>query len=124
MRLATAAVVCLLLTACAGVRQEPGDAAASAVVSSAAAPATNPWSEPARSVLIEHCGQCHLGSLPTANRRAMAIYDLSEPRWDARLRPDNYPGITRRVNRQATAEQRTVVEKYIRCSRDRLCNGS
>jgi len=111
----------MLISACAGVQQEPVAVFAPAETQPASPPAPNPWSEPTRKVLIEHCGACHLGSLPTANRRAMAIYDLSEEKWDARLRRENYPGITRRVNRQATEEQKAVVEKYLRCARDLIC---
>jgi cytochrome c5 len=94
-----------------------------AVVLAPAGPAAapNPWLEPARKVLIEHCGACHLGTLRTANPKALKIYDLSEAVWDARLKPENFPGITRRVERQASEEQKAVVEKYIRCARDRAC---
>ena len=115
---------CIALAACAKIEKEPEPIAAPAAPQPFAQSLPNPWSEPTRKVLIEHCGQCHLGSLPTANRRAMAIYDLSEEIWDARLKRENYPGITRRVNRQATQEQKTVVEKYLRCARDRACEGS
>jgi cytochrome c5 len=117
MRLA-AALALALLCGCAAVRDE-STAVAAAPTPAAAAP--NPWSEPARKVLIEHCGGCHLGTLRTANPRALKIYDLSETVWDARLKPENFPGITRRVERQASDEQKAVVDKYIRCARDRAC---
>ena len=122
MRIAFSAA-CVLISACAGLLQEPAPVMAPAATQPTKPSAPNPWSELTRKVLTEHCGQCHLGSLPTANRRAMAIYDLSEERWDARLKPENYPGLTRRVNRQATEEQKMVVEKYVRCARDRACEG-
>ena len=112
-----------VLAACAGVKREPEARSAVEAPPPVAQSLPNPWSELTRKVLTEHCGQCHLGSLPTANRRAMAIYDLSEERWDTRLKPENYPGLTRRVNRQATEGQKMVVEKYVRCARDRVCEG-
>jgi cytochrome c5 len=113
-----AALALALLCGCAAVRDE-----SAAVVLAPAGPAAapNPWLEPARKVLIEHCGACHLGTLRTANPKALKIYDLSEAVWDARLKPENFPGITRRVERQASEEQKAVVEKYIRCARDRAC---
>ena len=122
MRMAISAA-CILISACAGLQQEPAPVLTRAAAQPAPQPASNPWSEPARKVLIEHCGQCHLGSLPTANRRAMAIYDLAEERWDARLKPENYPGLTRRVDRQGSQQQKATVEKYVRCTRDRICDG-
>ena len=81
----------------------------------------NPWSEQTRKVLVEHCGVCHVGTLPSARPAALRIYDLSEQAWDARLKPENYPGISRRVNRQASDAQKAVVEKYLRCARDGAC---
>ena len=114
---------CIALAACAELGKEPTQSAAPPAPQPVAQSLPNPWSEPTRKVLIEHCGACHLGSLPTANRRAMAIYDLSEERWDARLKPENYPGLARRVNRQAAEEQKATVEKYVRCARDRVCEG-
>jgi len=114
---------CVLIGACAGPIPSPVEISTPASTPPASLAAANRWSEPTRKVLIEHCGQCHLGSLPTAIRRAMAIYDLSEARWDARLTPANFPGITRRVDRQATEAQKAVVDKYLRCARDRACDG-
>ena len=39
----------------------------------------------ARLVLERHCGQCHIGAYPTALPRALAIFDLSETEWAARM---------------------------------------
>src|SRR5262245_61582718 len=44
-----------------------------------AAPIANPWLDPAREVLVPHCGSCHRGDLPTALPNALAIFDLTHP---------------------------------------------
>ena len=63
-----------------------------------AAPASaNPWAEPAREVLVQHCGRCHRSDLDTSLAGALAVYDLTRPVWYATLRPDQYDGILERV---------------------------
>jgi hypothetical protein len=39
----------------------------------------------ARIVLEENCGSCHLPGLPTSRDAALAVYDLSELEWAARM---------------------------------------
>jgi hypothetical protein len=41
--------------------------------------------EEARVVLEDSCGQCHVGTYQTALPRALAIFDLSEKDWSARM---------------------------------------
>jgi cytochrome c5 len=38
-----------------------------------------------RLVLERHCGQCHVRDSPEALPRALAVYDLREPDWSARM---------------------------------------
>jgi hypothetical protein len=38
-----------------------------------------------RLVLEQHCGQCHIRDYPTALPRALAVFDLREPEWSARM---------------------------------------
>jgi hypothetical protein len=39
----------------------------------------------ARLILERHCGQCHIREYPTALPGALAVYDLREPNWSARM---------------------------------------
>ncbi len=41
----------------------------------------------ARLVLERMCRECHIGTLPTALPRALAVYDLSQTEWSARMTP-------------------------------------
>jgi hypothetical protein len=108
------------LLGCAGGPKSPSTAA---VVPSEPArrPVGNPWAESTREVLIEHCGDCHLGTRPSARARALAVYDLARTPWQARLKPQNYEGLLRRVNARAKDEQKQLVAQFVRCERDGIC---
>jgi hypothetical protein len=60
----------------------PPAAAAAPVVAVAA---VNPHREEAREILTMHCGKCHRSDLPTAKAKALAVYDLTEADWSARM---------------------------------------
>ena len=47
----------------------------------------NPLRDEARTVLETWCGNCHVGSYPSALPKALAVYDLTEPDFAARLSP-------------------------------------
>ena len=47
----------------------------------------NPLRDEARTILETWCGNCHINSYPTALPKALAIYDLSEADFAARLSP-------------------------------------
>ena len=47
--------------------------------------AANPYREPARAILEQHCGQCHRADQPTANPKALAVYSLNEIDFSARM---------------------------------------
>jgi hypothetical protein len=38
-------------------------------------------------VLEEQCGDCHIDSLPTALPNALAVFNLRETEWSARMTP-------------------------------------
>jgi hypothetical protein len=88
-----------------------------------AAAATNPWAEPVRDVLVQHCGRCHRGDLPTALPRALAIFDLTEPVWHARLLPGQYAGVLERIreNSAIPAEDIASVEAFVGCATGGNC---
>jgi hypothetical protein len=52
----------------------------------------------ARLVLEARCGQCHIGSYPTALPRALAVYDLEETEWSARMTPAQHREALRRID--------------------------
>jgi hypothetical protein len=97
-------------------------ATATAVV---AAPA-NPWLDPAREVLIQHCGRCHRGDLPTSLPKALAVFDLTRPIWNERLVRPQYDGILTRVRESSAIDPDEVaaVEAFVRCARDGACGAS
>jgi len=83
----------------------------------------NPWAEPAREVLVQHCGRCHRSDLDTSLKGALAVYDLTKPIWYANLRPDQYDGILERV-REAGAigpEDVATMEAFVACARGGDC---
>jgi hypothetical protein len=52
-----------------------------------------------RDLAREHCGTCHIASLPTAKPAALAIYNLDAADWSATLSPQRLrAGFTRRLN--------------------------
>lgn len=95
------------------------------------APAKSPPVDPlvlarddARVVLERHCGRCHLPNEPTAIGGALAIFDLSEEEWAARLETETLAGIYERLRpadgmtmdpeaAPTTPEERSVVRDYL-----------
>jgi hypothetical protein len=65
----------LLITACSA--HDPPTAAPKETIA--------PARDAARLVLEKHCGGCHRPDQPTANEKALKVYDLSEPDWSARM---------------------------------------
>ncbi len=107
----------------------PGSAPASPVPApGAGAPtaAANPWLDPAREVLVQHCGRCHRGDLPTALPKALAIFDLTRPIWNEHLVRPQYEGILTRVHESSAieADEVAAVEAFVRCARDGVCDAS
>ena len=52
---------------------------------SARAQAPNPQRERARYVLEVHCGMCHREDSPRVQQKALAVYNLNEIDWAARM---------------------------------------
>ena len=77
------------------------------------------WSDAARDVLAQYCGECHRGDLPTAVPRALAVFDLLEDPWYGRLAPKQFDGILLRVRGTNTIGPRDAdtVERFVRCAR-------
>ena len=82
---------CLL---CAGCTPTARLAPAQQPPSAALSPS---WAQPARDVLIYHCGTCHRSDLPTAIPGALAVFDLTDDHWYQGLRAEQLPGVLRRV---------------------------
>ena len=88
-----------------------------------AAPSENRWAEPTRGILAQRCGQCHLPNLPTSVPRALAVFDLTDEPWYGRLKHDQYDDLLVRLKaiHELTDYDRSVVESFVRCARDRDC---
>jgi len=84
---------------------------------------TNRWAEGTREVLSPSCGRCHLPNLPTSNPRALAIFDLSEDPWYARMTDEQLGGIERRIGGSGSVseEDKATVASFVRCARDHDC---
>ncbi len=68
----------LILAACGGVKK-------STVNQSPQRASNNPWSESVRSILIEKCGSCHIGSIAQMHQSALAVFDLEKDNWHASM---------------------------------------
>lgn len=135
LRPGVAALVVFLLgtaltaSACAASRGVAGKTAAPAPAApEPAAPEhpANPWLDPAREVLVQHCGSCHRSDLPTAVPMALQVFDLTRPVWSEHLVTPQYDGILTRVRGSSavTTEEIAAVEAFVRCARDGACGAS
>ena len=67
--------------------------------------------ERARAVLkAQRCGSCHDSAVSTENPRALAVYDLLEPDWPARMSDAQLPKLLSRLKSAPAADQKTVRE--------------
>lgn len=105
-------VLCLTLMALASAEQAPP------------VRPENRWAEPTRGILAQHCGQCHLPNLPTSVPRALAVFDLTDEPWYGRLADEQFDTLLERVRpiRALTDYDRSVVENFVLCARDRDCS--
>jgi hypothetical protein len=69
----------------------------SLAAAAAASPDLAPHREGARVVLKHHCGACHDPARPTANARAMKIYDLAESDFAGHMTPGQLEELARRL---------------------------
>ena len=84
---------------------------------------TNPFAEPTRGLLAQHCGRCHLPNLPTSVPRALAIFNLAEDPWYGRLTTEQYDALTHRLSGMGSLPDadKAIVESFVRCARDGQC---
>ena len=77
----------------------------------AAALAALPAKDRAKEVLeAQRCGGCHDSAISTGNARALAVYDLVEPDWPARMSDAQLPKLLSRLKSAPAADQKTVRE--------------
>src|SRR4051812_23094926 len=70
-------------------------------------------SERARQVLkVARCGACHDTTVSTENAKALAVYDLAEPRWSDRMSDEQLPRLMGRLKSAPGADQ-ALVRKFI-----------
>jgi hypothetical protein len=97
-----------------------------AVVPAVSHPSTpaNPYAEPTRGLLAQHCGRCHLPNLPTSVPGALAIFNLAEDPWYGRLTTEQYGALTRRLSGMGSLPDadKAIVENFVRCARDGECS--
>ena len=60
----------------------------------------------------QRCGACHDSTVSTENQRALAVYDLTEPRWPARMSDAQLPKLLTRL-KSAPAPDRKAVSDFI-----------
>jgi hypothetical protein len=73
-----------------------------------------PVREVARKVLqTRGCGSCHDSAVSTEHPNALAVYDLHEVDWPAKMSDDRLPKLLTRL-RSAPAADREVVKRFIR----------
>ena len=98
----------LLLAAC--IRSGPAPAAPPPVVPERHALLR----EQARRLLTAPCGKCHVGSRPTARPAALAVFDLEQADWSARMSARQLGSLQRRMDGvEATALQREQLRQYV-----------
>ena len=70
-------------------------------------------SERARQVLKgARCGVCHDSKVSAENAKALAVYDLAEPQWAARMNDAQLPRLMGRL-KSATERDQAVVRRFI-----------
>ncbi|MEZ5429078.1 MAG: hypothetical protein R2747_22720 [Pyrinomonadaceae bacterium] len=74
-------------------------------------------------VLKEHCGQCHQSSLPTANPKALAIFDLDKTPWYGSVSDQRLESISRRIGKKSgiSDSDRSATLEFIDCIRRGDC---
>jgi hypothetical protein len=124
---------CLVLAACRRGGGGRGDADADVRGEASAHEALR---DDARLVLEQHCGRCHIRDYPTALPRALAVFDLREPDWSARMSNAQLDSAIWRLGEPlapdgdtngVTPEERARFQRYVdaeRARRARLDGGS
>jgi hypothetical protein len=58
------------------------------------------------------CGSCHDSGVSGENRAALAVYDLVEPQWPARMSDEQLPKLLGRL-KKAPATDRKLIQDFI-----------
>ena len=58
------------------------------------------------------CGSCHDSAVSTEHANALAVYDLHDPDWSAKMSDQRLPKLMTRL-RSAPAADREVVKRFI-----------
>ncbi|HZX94799.1 MAG TPA: hypothetical protein VFE90_09810 [Myxococcales bacterium] len=83
------------------------------------AAATAQPARPVAGVLVAHgCNKCHDGALATAKPKALAVFDLRDEKWEARMSEPQLHAMLGRL-RSAPAADRAVVQKFVDAELDR-----
>jgi hypothetical protein len=83
------------------------------VAAVAAARPTSAPREAAREVLkARGCGACHDSAVSTEHSNALAVYDLHDGDWPAKMSDERLPKLMTRL-RSAPAADREVVKRFI-----------
>jgi hypothetical protein len=129
--LGVATLAALLLLPCIHLAAQEPDPAATPVPEPSAGPRAegpvppaNPWAPLVRETLMRQCGTCHRSDLPSARPGALAVFDLREDPWDARLRVEQLGMLLVRIRAidALPASETEAVERYVRCAREGACS--
>lgn len=73
-------------------------------------------------VLTENCGKCHQSTRPTADSKALAIFDLDKKNWHASVSDKHLESISRRISKSGISDSdRAAVQDFIACIRKGGC---
>ena len=108
----------------AGEAPAPAETSVAAELPVAAAAAPEPayakrtdasLADQAREIIRSSCGTCHTTSLPTANPKALAIYDLDQPDWGATMSRAQLDSFSQRVAGKAewAGEPKATLDAYV-----------
>jgi hypothetical protein len=80
---------------------------------------TNPYREPARAILEQHCGQCHRADQPTANPKALAVYNLNEIDFSSKMTSIQLDDALTRLREALEVDRKDVAtfEKFVQAER-------
>jgi hypothetical protein len=80
--------------------------------------------ETALKVLTENCGQCHRSSLPTANAKALAIFDLDKKPWYPSVTDQHLESMAKRLSskKDISDSDRTATVEFINSIRRQTKN--
>ena len=79
--------------------------------------------ERALKVLTENCGKCHQSSLPTANSKALAVFDLDKKPWYPSVNDHHLESMVQRIRTKSGIPEadRTATVEFINCIRQGNC---